>query len=163
MRDVRSFAHGGSSDREPVDVNELVDQALRLASHQLCHRARVVRRFSDVPAALGCAQELKQVFLNLLVNAAQAIEDTGTVEVTTRRRDDRVEVVVRDDGSGIAPENRDRIFDPFFTTKPAGEGTGLGLAISYQILRAQGAEIQVDSEPGYGTTFTVRLQLAPEE
>ena len=102
------------------------------------------------------------MFLNLLINAAQAIDDSGTVTVRSWQDDDHVFVEVRDDGSGIAPEDKERIFDPFFTTKPVGEGTGLGLAISYQILRNHDAEVFVDSEPGAGTAFTIRFRAADD-
>jgi PAS domain S-box-containing protein len=160
VRDVRSFAHGGNGERESVDLNELLEQVLRIAAPQLRHRANLVRTFEKVPPVWAAAQELKQVFLNLVVNAGQALESEGTVEVTTRRTRDGVAVTVRDDGCGIPAEHQDRIFDPFFTTKPVGEGTGLGLAISHQILRAHGAEIQLTSEPEMGTTFTVHLPIA---
>jgi signal transduction histidine kinase len=159
VRDVRSFAHGGRGERELVDVNEILEQVLRIAAPQLRHRAALERSFARVPQVWGAAGELKQVFLNLVVNATQALEQEGTIQIASRQADTHVEVTIADDGCGIPLEQQDRIFDPFFTTKPVGEGTGLGLAISHQILRAHGGEILLASAPGDGTTFTVRLPI----
>jgi signal transduction histidine kinase len=108
----------------------------------------------------GSAGQLRQVFVNLLVNALQAVGQVGTVRVETALDGARAVVRVRDDGAGILPEHRDRLFDPFFTTKPAGEGTGLGLYVSHEIVRGHGGEIQVISRPAQGATFEVRLPLA---
>lgn len=159
VRDVRSFAHGGRGEREPIDVNELLEQVLRIASPQLRHHAALERTFANVPKIWGAAGELQQVFLNLVVNAGQALERGGSIAITSRADASHVEVTIADDGCGIPPDQQDRIFDPFFTTKPVGEGTGLGLAISHQILRAHGGEIHLASAPGDGTTFTVRLPI----
>jgi len=160
VRDVRSFAHGGNGEREAVDVNDLLEHVMRIAAPQLRHRVVVERELNRVPPVRGAAGELKQVFLNLVVNAAQALESGGTIRISSRAARGAVEVTVADDGCGIPPEQQERIFDPFFTTKPVGEGTGLGLAISHQILEAHGAEIQVASAPAEGTTFTVLLPIA---
>ena len=111
--------------------------------------------------AVGDPQQLKQVFLNVILNAGQAIEDGGMIRVCTESGEGEVVVSISDDGCGIPPEIMDRIFDPFFTTKGVGEGTGLGLGIAYQIVRSHGGEIRVESEPGQGTTFSVRLPLRP--
>ena len=101
------------------------------------------------------------MFLNLIVNAAQAIDGTGVVRVRTSVVDHAVEVAVSDSGRGIAPEHMERIFDPFFTTKPVGEGTGLGLSISHEIVRRHGGRIEVRSQPGRGSEFLVVLPAAP--
>jgi signal transduction histidine kinase len=109
-----------------------------------------------------CApQQLRSVFLNLVINAAQAVDPGGNVLVATRVDGDHVVVSVADDGCGIPSELIDRIFDPFFTTKAVGEGTGLGLAIVHQIVASHGGDIQVESTPGRGTVFRVRLPAAP--
>ena len=163
VRDVRSFAHGGSGERETIDVNELLEHVLRIAAPQLRHRAVLERNLTNIPPIRGAAGELKQVFLNLVVNAGQALEREGTIAVSSRASATHVEVTVSDNGCGIPQEQQERIFDPFFTTKPVGEGTGLGLAISQQILHAHGAEIHVASAAGAGTTFSVLLPIDRSE
>jgi signal transduction histidine kinase len=157
VRNVRGFAHGGGGQPEPVDPNRLVEEVLRMAQPQLRDGVTIESRLSDVPRISGVPQELRQVLLNLVVNAIQAMDRTGSVAVTTLREGARVLVRVEDDGRGIAPDDLERIFDPFFTTKAVGEGTGLGLAISYQIVRAHEAELLVDSQPGRGSRFTLRF------
>ena len=160
VRDVRAFSHGGSDERELFDANELLDRALRVAAPQLRRSARIEREYGEIPAAFGARRELEQVFLNLIVNAAQAIDATGVVRVRTSVVDGSIVIAVTDTGRGIAPEHIERIFDPFFTTKPVGEGTGLGLSISHEIVRRHGGRIDVTSEPGQGAEFRVHLPLA---
>jgi signal transduction histidine kinase len=104
-------------------------------------------------------QDLRQVFLNLLVNAVDAVEGKGRVAVTARHADGEIAVRIADDGCGMTPETMERIFDPFFTTKDIGEGTGLGLAIAWHIVEAHAGRIEVESTPGVGSTFCVRLPL----
>jgi signal transduction histidine kinase len=120
----------------------------------------VERVYEDVAWVIGSRRELEQVLLNLIINAAQAIEGQGTVRVATTRCGDEVEISVGDTGCGIPAEVMDRIFDPFFTTKPVGEGTGLGLSISYEIVRRHGGRLLVDSVVGRGTEVRVRLPAA---
>jgi len=160
VRDVRAFSHGGTSERERLDANELLDRALRVAAPQLRHRAQVERDYGELPPIEGARRELEQVFLNLIVNAAQALDGPGTLRVRTARVDGAVEIAVADSGRGIPPELIHRIFDPFFTTKPVGEGTGLGLSISHEIVRRHGGRIDVTSELGRGTEVRVRLPAA---
>jgi signal transduction histidine kinase len=158
VRSVRSFAHAGTAAREPTDLHPLLEDVLHVASVQLRSRVNVQREFDDALPPVICApQQLRSVFLNLVVNAAQAVEPGGHVLVATRTDGDHAVVSVADDGCGIPPELIDRIFDPFFTTKAVGEGTGLGLAIAHQIVASHGGDIQVESTPGCGTVFRVRL------
>jgi PAS domain S-box-containing protein len=157
VRDVKGFSHAGVGQREVVDLAPLLERVLRIAEPQLRGRARVEKRFAELPPIPCAPQELQQVFLNLVLNANQAIAPGGAIRLETALEPDAVLVRVSDDGCGIAPELAERIFDPFFTTKPVGEGTGLGLAISYQIVRNHGGEITVESQPGRGSCFCVRL------
>ncbi|HVH20038.1 MAG TPA: ATP-binding protein [Myxococcota bacterium] len=157
VRNVKGFAHPGNGGREPVDLHRIVEDALRLIAPQLRGRAEVEKNFGELPELQGVPQQLRQVFVNLLLNASQAISPGGHIRLSTRSENGRAVVVVADDGPGIAPEIIDRIFDPFFTTKPVGEGTGLGLGIAYQIVRSHGGAIKVESPPGQGATFRVEL------
>jgi len=164
VRDLRIFARGNDGKRSAFDVNDAVRMALRMAQHELKHRATVVTELGQVPQVVGQLTEVSQVFLNLLVNAAHAIAPgdpkRNRVQVITAVEGERALAKVSDTGTGIAPEALTRIFDPFFTTKPAGVGTGLGLAISRDILTRIGGGIRVESTVGRGTTFTVELLLA---
>ncbi len=159
VRGVKGFSHAGHHVREPTDLNQLLEDVLHMAAAQLRGRATVERYYVELPAVHCVPQELKQVFLNLIVNAGQAIGDGGTIRIATEARGGFVTVRVEDDGCGIAPENLERIFDPFFTTKRVGEGTGLGLGIAYHIVRSHGGEIRVESEVGRGSRFRVRLPV----
>jgi signal transduction histidine kinase len=160
VRDVRVFSHGGSERRERLAPNDLLEHALRVAEPHVRRRARVERAYGDVPPVEGSRRELEQVLLNLLINAAQAIEGGGIVRVSTAFHGGEVEIAVADTGCGIPGELLERIFDPFFTTKPAGEGTGLGLSISHEIVRRHGGRILVDSDVGRGTQVRIRLPAA---
>jgi signal transduction histidine kinase len=162
VRDVKSFAHAGTGEVESVELDSLLKDVLRVAEPQFRYSAKVRFEGGGVPAIKGRPQELKQVFLNLVMNAVQAVAASGgSVWVRTRLEDSHVVVEVEDDGSGIRREDFDRIFDPFFTTKPVGEGTGLGLAISHEIVLGHGAEIFVDSVQDRWTKFTVRFDCDP--
>jgi PAS domain S-box-containing protein len=155
-----TFARETPADRQPVDVNGVVMDALALVEKQLI-RAGVrldCQLAANVPAVLGHANTLQQVVLNLVTNAGQALGDHGTIRIVTRADQNRVTIEVADDGPGIPADILSRIFDPFFTTKPSG--TGLGLPVSYGIVRDHGGTMDVRSEVGRGTTFTVSLPLS---
>jgi two-component system NtrC family sensor kinase len=159
VRDVKGLSHGAQSEREMADVNALLDGVIRMVKSQLRRSSAIVKDYEATPPLPCAPQGLQQVFLNLVMNAAQAIREDGEIRVKTRVVDDVIRVYVEDDGCGIPPETVQRIFDPFFTTKAVGEGTGLGLGIALEIVRNHGGEIGVDSEPGKGTVFCVRLPL----
>jgi len=164
VRDLKVLSRAEEDEQVPVCLRQVLQAALNLADAELRSRARVVRRIAEVPAVRGNEARLTQVFLNLLVNAAQAIPDGQSArnEIFVGAGLDgagRIAVEVRDTGCGIAPANHKRIFDPFFTTKPVGVGTGLGLAICHGIVTAMGGEIEVESEPGKGATFRVLLPV----
>jgi signal transduction histidine kinase len=149
----------------PVDVQHLLDSALVMADHQVRPRARVIKAYGGVPAVTGHAGRLTQLFLNLIVNAAQAMDQgksqANRLTVTTVTEGAWVRIEIADTGTGVPPELLPRIFDPFFTTKPVGAGTGLGLAISRQIVVDHGGDIEVRGGVGGGTTMRIRLPLHP--
>jgi two-component system, cell cycle sensor histidine kinase and response regulator CckA len=160
VRDLRTFARGEETARQPVSLETAIEAAVNIAYPEIRTRARLERRYQTVPAVDGNAGRLEQVFLNLLLNAAQAFpEDSeeldNLIRVSLRSEGDHVVAEVTDNGPGIAPELLGRIFDPFFTTKPVGVGTGLGLPICRGIVQTHGGEITVDSKPGAGAVFTL--------
>lgn len=164
-RDLRLFSHPDEMKREAIDVHKVLESSIRMAQNAIAGRARVVRRFGDVPLVEGHAARLGQVFVNLLVNAAQAIPEgpagrDHTITLSTSLQGDRVIVEVTDTGVGIPPDVLPRIFEVFFTTKAAGVGTGLGLAICHRIVTELGGSIDARSAPGEGTTVRVRLRRA---
>ncbi|HVG59831.1 MAG TPA: AAA family ATPase [Hyalangium sp.] len=165
VRDLKTFSRGDEGRRGPVDVHAVLDLCANMARSEIRHRARLVREYGELPPVQANETRLGQVFLNLLVNAAQAIPE-GTdvksheIRITTYRDEAGWAVVaVKDTGAGISPENLSRLFDPFFTTKPAGVGTGLGLSICHGIITGLGGRITIESELGHGTVFRVFLPL----
>ena len=159
VRDVKSFSHAGEGTVGLVEIPPLIDSVLRVAAPQM-RRASVICDVAPVPPVRGAVQQLQQVFLNLVINACQAVEGDQAIRIAVRSESDRVVVEVRDEGCGIPPDQLERIFDPFFTTKPVGEGTGLGLSISYQIVQSHYGELTVESTPGHGSCFRVSLPAA---
>ncbi|QDG52367.1 HAMP domain-containing histidine kinase [Persicimonas caeni] len=164
-RDLRTFArHEETREIAPVDLVPIIELAVDMAHHEIRHRASVARDYADHSVALGNESRLAQVFLNLVVNAAQAIEvgaaADNEIKLVTRREGDEIVVEVSDTGKGIHADERDIVFEPFRTTKPEGEGTGLGMAISRNIVESLGGTIDFVSEPGVRTVFTVRLPAA---
>ena len=162
VKDLKLFSRGDEESRGPVDVQRLLDSSARLARNEVRHRARLVKDWQPVPAVIANEARLGEVFVNLIVNAAQAIPegraDDNEIRLTTRVADrGRVAIEIRDSGVGIPPEILGRIFDPFFTTKPIGVGTGLGLSICHRIVSELGGEITVESPRGRGTCFRVLL------
>ncbi len=145
--------------RVPFDPAQALDDALSFVRERLAGRGIQLRRWFDpVPRIQGDPDRLQQVFLNLFVNAADAMPEGGTLDVRLESADeDTVEIRIRDDGKGVAPEDLERIFEPFYTTKPQGSGTGLGLLVSRGIVVEHGGEIRVESELGKGTEFLIRL------
>lgn len=168
VRDLKTFSRADQDEISSIDVNETLDSAINIIRNELKHKARIIRDYSDLPPIECSPQRISQVFLNLLVNAAQAIESDGIVMVASRYLQDnenqpgesgRVEVIVTDNGRGIEQEQVAHIFDPFFTTKAVGNGVGLGLSIAYDIVKAHAGTIRVESEPNKGSIFTVTLPV----
>ncbi|ATB29398.1 PAS domain S-box protein [Melittangium boletus] len=161
VRDLKTFSRGGDDKRSPVDIHTVLDSCANMARSEIRHRARLVKNYGAVPPVYANDSRLGQLFLNLLVNAAQAIPHGNAtlneIRVTTMMSGRQVLVEIQDTGVGIPPENLTRLFDPFFTTKPVGVGTGLGLSICHGIVTAQGGRISVESRPNQGSTFRVLL------
>ena len=158
VKSTRSFARSEESGMRSVDLNEGLEDSLVLATHELKNRIEVVREFGELPEIECYPSQINQVFLNLIVNASQAIEGRGSIRIRTWIQEDTVRVAVSDTGVGISPEVRDRIFDLGFTTKEAGQGSGLGLSICNAIIQQNhGGSIEVETAPGKGSTFTVIL------
>ena len=155
-------AAAGLTERAPVDVNTIIEDVLALLEHQLeIANIKVRRELAAGPVrVLGAEHTLQQVFLNLFLNARDAMPRGGWLSIATRQEDGRVITDVSDTGSGIAPENLARIYDPFFTTKATGQGTGLGLSITYGIVREHGGTLACESTVGQGTRFTVTFHDA---
>ena len=165
VRDLRTFSQREPDAPKPVDMRRVLESCVSMAQHEIRHRARLSVHYGDVPRVMGNEARLGQVFLNLLVNAAQAIPEGHVAEneITLESRCEGGEVVVevRDTGGGLAPDVRARLFEPFFSTKPAARGSGLGLSISLSIVESLGGRIRVDDAPGGGTSVTVTLPPAP--
>ena len=165
VRDLKIFSRHEDTHPEAIDVKKVLESSLRMAWNEIRHRARLVKDYGTVPLVEGSESRLGQVFLNLIVNAAQAIPE-GNAEgnairiVTSTDQTGRILVAVTDTGKGIAAQDLRHLFRPFYTTKGPGVGTGLGLAISHRIVTGLGGELQVESEVGKGTTFRVVLPAA---
>ncbi|ESS73095.1 sensor protein ZraS [Methyloglobulus morosus KoM1] len=163
VQDLKDFSHaGGDDDWQWADLHTGLESTLNIVNNEIKYKASVIKEFGDIPQAWCLPHQLNQVFMNLLVNAAHAIENEGSITVRTGEGNDHIWVEVSDTGKGIAPEHVNKIFDPFFTTKPVGKGTGLGLSVSYNIIKKHNGEIQLDSRVGEGTTFRIVLPKKDE-
>ncbi len=164
VKGLLEFSRQSRMGADLADLNTILDHTLGLISRQAAFfNVTIVKEYDpQLPAVMADSSELQQVFMNVLLNAAQAIEGHGTVKIVTRQAADAeaVEVLISDTGHGIPPGEIGRIFDPFYSTKPDGQGTGLGLSITYGIVTSHKGTIHVASEPGKGTTFTIRLPIA---
>ncbi len=156
---LRNFSRLDEAKLKEVDLAEAIRNTLDLLTGELKTRVKVETDFAAVPKVKCYASQINQVLMNLLTNAAQAIDDEGIIRIKTWQDQDMVKLSIKDDGHGISKKNLEKIFDPFFTTKPVGQGTGLGLSISYGIVKKHGGEIDVISEQGKGTEFIVSLPI----
>jgi two-component system NtrC family sensor kinase len=165
VRGLLEFSRQSKGNTEPVDLNAVLEDTLSLVGKQaMFFNIHVVERLDpQLPPVLADRSQFQQVFMNILMNAVQAMDERGTITIMTRHEAvaDSVEVAISDTGHGIPPEQIDRIFDPFFTTKASGQGTGLGLSIAYGIVTTHRGTISVQSEVGIGSTFTIRMPVAP--
>jgi two-component system, NtrC family, sensor kinase len=162
VQDLKDFSHvDASADWQWADLHKGLDSTLNVVNNEIKYRADVVREFGNIPRAQCLPSQLNQVFMNLLVNAAHAMEGLprGTITVRTGTVEDKVWIEISDTGCGIPSDVINRIFDPFFTTKPIGKGTGLGLSLSYGIIQKHHGKLDVNSAPGKGTTFRITLPI----
>jgi two-component system NtrC family sensor kinase len=166
VKGLLEFSRQSKSNTELVDLNKVLEDTLSLVTKQaLFFNINLVQNLApELPRVMADGSQFQQVFMNILMNAVQAMDERGTITVVTRRlvHDKCVEVAISDTGHGILPEQIDRIFDPFFTTKASGRGTGLGLSIAYGIVTTHRGTISVASEVGKGSTFTIRMPIAAE-
>ncbi len=160
--ELKNFSRKDAEERQPMALDSCLKRALTIVNNEIKYVAAIRTEYSPVPRILCHPGQLNQVFLNLLVNAGQAITTFGEISVKCWHDESFVYASVSDTGSGMTEEVRKRIFDPFFTTKDMDKGTGLGLSISHEIIKKHQGEITVESEPGRGTTFTVKLPLIME-
>ena len=161
--DLKDFAHPGEDKVQVTDINTGLESTLNVVNNEIKYKATVHKDLGELPVINGYPQQLNQVFMNILVNAAQAIEKNGEIQIKTRHRDGKVEIQISDTGCGVSEENLTKIFDPFFTTKDVGRGTGLGMNIAYNIIQKHNGTIDVESTVGKGTTFTICIPVAGNE
>jgi two-component system, NtrC family, sensor kinase len=166
INDMKTFSRVDQAELKYIDLNETLDVTLKILRNEYKYKTEIIKEYGDLPDVYCFPQKISQVFLNIIMNAIQAIEKEGEIHISTRHikkgrriEDDIVIVTIADTGSGIDKAKLTKIFDPFFTTKPPGQGVGLGLSISYDIVEAHSGRIEVASEVGRGTTFTVTLPL----
>ncbi len=157
---LRNFSRLDQARVAEISLNDCIDQTLVIVNNVLKTRVQIIKRYGEIPKVRCSPSQINQVLMNLITNAAQAIEhDDGKLLLKTEADGERVRIHVQDNGKGIAPEHLKQIFDPFFTTKPVGQGTGLGLSIAFKIVQAHGGDLRVVSEPGRGTKFVISLPL----
>jgi two-component system, NtrC family, sensor kinase len=159
VADLKEFAHIHGTEWKLADLHKGLDSTLNVVHNEIKYKAEVIKEYGDIPPVNCLPQQLNQVFMNLLVNAAAAIPERGTITVRTGREGDEVFVDVEDTGTGIAEQHLPRLFEPFFTTKPVGKGTGLGLSVAYGIVKKHGGRFEVQSTVGKGTRFRVWLPV----
>jgi len=162
VRSLKNFARLDEAEFQRADLHEGLDSTLTLVHHELRNRAIVLKDYGNLPLVYCSPNQLNQVFMNLFINASQAIDGKGEIRISTRADDANVCIRIADNGKGILPEHLPKIFDPGFTTKGTGVGTGLGLSICYNIIQKHKGSITVESEPGQGTEFTITLPIQPE-
>ncbi len=159
VQNLKTFSRVDQEGEQSTDLNECLESTVAIVWNEIKYKATLEKDFAEIPELVCNPQELTQVFTNILVNAAQAIDKDGRIKISSRYDEKNIIVSIQDNGSGIAEENLARIFEPFFTTKEVGKGTGLGMSISYEIIKKHGGEIQVQTEVGEGTCFTLTFPL----
>lgn len=159
VKTLREFSHPDELEIVEADLKSILESSVRLCWNELKYKVRLETEFEEMPPLRCNPRQMEQVFINLLVNAAQAIPEKGTIWLSARREGEAAVTRVRDSGGGIPAAHLPRLFEPFFTTKPVGKGTGLGLYVVHRIVTGHGGRVEVSSEPGKGTEFVIRLPL----
>lgn len=159
VQDLKDFSHVDEADMQWADLHHGLDSTLNIVHNELKYKADINKEYGEIPEVECIASQINQVFMNILVNAAHAIEKHGIITITTGLEDNLVFIKINDTGKGISGDSINRIFDPFYTSKPIGEGTGLGLSLSYSIIEKHKGKIEVESIVGQGTTFTIWLPV----
>lgn len=155
VKGLKSFSRVDDAKQAPADINQCLESTINIIWNELKYKATIEKEYAELPLTHCYPQQLNQVFMNILMNAAQAIEGKGVIGVKTWQQGENIFVAISDSGAGIKPENLPKLFEPFFTTKTVGKGTGLGLSISYDIIKKHNGKLTVQSEVGRGTTFTI--------
>jgi PAS domain S-box-containing protein len=163
VRDLKDFSRAGDASFQWADLHQGLESTLNIVWNELKYKCTIKKDYGVLPQVWCVPSQINQIFMNLLVNAAHAIPEKGEITIRTRQQGEEVFVAISDTGTGIAPEHLNRIFEPFFTTKPVGKGTGLGLSLAYSIAQKHQGRIEVHSEPGTGTTFTLWLPIEAKE
>lgn len=161
VQSLRDFARPEEVAWQATDLHKCLESALDVAASDLNQKAEIVRQYGNLAPVMCIPSQINQVFLNVLLNAAQAISGRGVITIRTVQEGDLIRVAISDTGAGMPPEVANRVFDPFFTTRGVGKGTGLGLTMAYGIVERHGGRIELESEFGHGSTFTVILPLNP--
>jgi two-component system NtrC family sensor kinase len=166
VKELRRFSHVDDAAPQATDVNEAIEKALNIIDSKLTFKTDIIKDYGELPSITGYPQKLEQVFINIVMNAVQAVADNGVINITTRHlvpngegEPSKVEICISDNGHGIPGSELPKVLDPFFTTKPVGKGTGLGLSISYDIVKSHGGEIMIESTENEGTSVRVILPL----
>jgi two-component system NtrC family sensor kinase len=160
VMDLKGFSRVDQAEYQKIDINECIDSTLNIVWNELKYKVKLKKEYGQLDLLSCYPQQLNQVFMNLLVNAAQAIEKEGLITIKTWQDDAFVYASITDNGSGMPTEVRDKVFEPFFTTKDVGKGTGLGLSIVYEIItKNHHGEIHVESAEGEGTCFTIKIPI----
>jgi two-component system, NtrC family, sensor kinase len=159
VSNLLEFASSSERGRSLININAEIESTLLLLASEIGKKGRVVRNFGNIPETFANPQQLKQMFVNMILNASQAIESDGVITLKTELKNSYISIEIADNGVGIPPDVIQNIFNPFFTTREVGKGVGLGLSIAYRIVESHNGSIDVQSEPGHGTTFTIRLPI----
>jgi len=163
VKDLKDFSHVDEEEWQWANLEEGVDSTLNVVNNEIKYKADIIKEYGEIPEVECIASQLNQVFMNLLVNAAHAIEDKGTITIRTGKENENIWISIIDTGSGIEEKNLNKLFEPFFSTKPVGEGTGLGLSLSYGIIQKHSGKIEVKSELNKGTEFKIILPVNQQE